>query len=552
MLLSRFLLSLLIVSFGQPLWSSWLSILAALCGYALFWSGIVQQTNGSRRFWIATLWFTLVQLVQLFWLTSHPYAYIYAVYLTLAFGMGLQFGLLTLCLTPQRLQSFSFILAMAGLWSLFEWMRLFLLAGFTWNPAGLSLTANLYSLQMASPIGLYGLSFWVILVNLFALRVYLKPEGLNSAIWLAAALLPYLYGAMQISIQAPAFAQKQPLYNALLIQTAFPAEEEIAFSSHAQRIAHLIDEWRQILKLAKSAKGKPVDLIVLPEFVVPYGTYTPLFPYPVVKEAFSALYGPQELPKLPLLQSPFAEEISLPSSSKEWFVNNLFWLQGLANLFNAEAVAGLEDAEDTPAGSREYYSSAIHLQPNPSHQLPFVANRYEKRVLMPMGEYIPFEFCRTLAAAYGIQGSLTPGKEAKVFGSRQPLGLCICYEETFGHLIRENSHKGAQILVNVTNDGWYPHSLLPRQHFDHARVRTVENGLPLLRACNTGITGAIDSLGRIVAELDNKEEAAGALYVQLPLHTYPTLYRTFGDTFIVLASLFSLIFYYFKSRKRQF
>lgn len=439
-----------------------------------------------------------------------------------------------------------------------EWLRLFFLAGYTWNPIGLALSANLYSLQMASLIGLYGLSFWVMFVNLLALRAFKKINFASSAIWLSCAALPFLYGLGQVSLQAPLLSEKEQhpknRYAALLIQTAFPSEESIHFTSHAERIAHLLDEWRQILKLAKPAQGKPVDLIALPEFVVPYGTYTPLFPYRVVKEAFSNLYGPDQLSKLPLLQPPFAELIAVPSSDKkEWFVNNLFWLQGLANIFNAEVVAGLEDAEDPPTGPRVYFSSALHLQPNPSHHLPFVANRYDKRVLMPMGEYIPgeslpFQFCRTLAAAYGIQGSLTPGKEAKVFGCRQPLGLCICYEETFGHLIRENSRKGAEILVNVTNDGWYPQSLLPQQHFDHARVRTVENGLPLLRACNTGITGAIDCLGRSVALLDNRSEPAGSLYVHLPVHSYPTLYRHWGDALIVMVSLFSLLFL-FERRK---
>ena len=226
-----------------------------------------------------------------------------------------------------------------------------------------------------------------------------------------------------------------------------------------------------------------------------------------------------------------------------WFVTNAYLLQALANLYNAEVVSGLEDAEDTPEGL-QYYSAAIHVQPNLAHQAPFIIQRYEKRILMPMGEYIPFAFCRTLAAAYGIQGSFTHGKEAKLLGCRQPLGMCICYEETFGHLMRENSQKGAQVLVNLTNDGWYPESLLPQQHFDHARLRTVENGLPLLRACNTGVTGAIDSFGRVIAVLDNRSEAPGALHVNVPLYSYTTLYRTVGDTLIVLVSLFSLLFFW--------
>lgn len=541
---SRFLLSLLIVGFGQPAQSAWCTLLAATCGFALFWSTIL-DASGSRRFWLSTAWMSGVQLIQLFWLISHPFLYIYGVYFALAFGIGLQFGLLGLCLSPQRLQSIRSLFALAGLWTLMEWGRLFFFAGFSWNPVGLSLTAYLYPLQMASLWGLYGLSFWVIFINLLALRFWMQKSAQPALLWLGAALLPLLYGFAQIHIHAPALVQAEQSYSALLIQTAFPSEEALHFTSHSQRVAYVLEEWRQILTLAKTKWGKPVDLIALPEFVVPYGTYTPVFPYPAVKAAFSEIYGPEVSDLLPPLASPLAEEIAFPSSSgKMWFVNNAYWLQALANVFNAEVVSGLEDAEETLPGQLEYYSAAIHVPPNVSHQAPFNAQRYEKRILMPMGEYIPFAFCRTFAAAYGIQGSFTHGKEAKVLGFRQPLGVCICYEETFGHLMRENSHKGAQILVNLTNDGWYPNSLLPQQHFDHARLRTVENGLPLLRACNTGVTGAVDSFGRVIAVLNNRSEAPGALQVTIPIYSYATLYRTVGDTLIVAFSLLSLLFFW--------
>ncbi|MCE5316710.1 MAG: apolipoprotein N-acyltransferase [Parachlamydia sp.] len=540
----RFLLSLVIVGFGQPVWSPWISLLASICGYALFWS-LILELSPKKRFWLSTAWMSLVQFIQLFWLTSHPFLYIYAVHLILSIGVGLQFGLIGLCLTQERLKSLPNLLAIAGLWTLMEWARLFLLAGYSLNPVGLALSAHLYSLQLASLVGVYGLSFWVILVNLLAIRAWKIYQKIPALLFLSAALLPFLYGFVQISQHAHALAQseKQPAYRALLIQTAFPSEEALTFASHGERLAYVVDEWRQILALARKEWGKPTDLIALPEFVVPYGTYTPVFPYPAVKTAFSDIYGPEAFNHLPPLEEPLAYQIDLPSKGKMWFVNNAYWLQTLANLFHAEVVSGLEDAEDMPSGVREYYSAAVHVRPG-----PFIAERYEKRILMPMGEYIPFAFCRTLAAAYGIQGSFTHGKEAKVLGCRQPLGMCICYEETFGHLIRENSHKGAKILVNLTNDGWYPNSLLPQQHFDHARLRTVENGLPLLRSCNTGVTGAIDCFGRTIATLDNRQEAPGALRVAVPLYSYTTLYRTFGDTLIICISFASLLFFLRKEK----
>lgn len=530
MIFEMFILSLLIVAFGQPSTSLLCSLLAATCGYALFWNSLLDYSP-KKRFWLASGWFSAVQLIQLFWLTSHPFYYIYGLYLFLALGVGLQFGLVAYLLNRERLNSLPQLLALTGLWTLLEWGRLFFLSGFSFNPVGLALSANLYSLQMASLWGLYGLSFWVIFVNLLALRVYLYRSG--ALLFLSAAALPYLYGLAQLNMPKPLTGH----YSALLIQTAFPSEETMVFHSLGERVAYVIDEWKQILKLAKKEHGKPVDLIALPEFVVPYGTYTPLFPHKEAVQVFTSIYGQEVAALLPALEAPLAEQIE-----NVWFVNNAYWLQGLANVFQAEAISGLEDAEEIAPGNIAYYSAAIHVRPNLFHP-----QRYEKRILMPMGEYIPFEFCRSLAASYGIGGSFTPGKEAKIFKGKQPLGPCICYEETYGNLMRENSQKGARLLVNLTNDGWYPHSRLPKVHLDHARLRTVENGLPLLRACNTGVTAAFDSHGRLVAELDNRKEAAGALHVTVPLTTYSTLYSRVGDALIVILSGFCLILFLPKS-----
>ena len=312
-----FILSLLIVGFGQPVWSSWSSLIAATCGYALFWICILKR-SGSQRFWLSTIWMASVQLIQLFWLISHPFLYIYSVYFFFACGIGMQFGLIGLCLTPQRLHSILGMFAIAGLWTLMEWARLFILAGFTWNPVGLSLTAHLYPLQFASIWGIYGLSFWVILVNLLALRFWLYKSKSPALFWLGAAALPFIFGFAQINLHAEKSAQAQEhQYSALLIQTAFPSEEALTFTSHSHRIAYVIEEWKQILALAKTERNKKIDLIALPEFVVPYGTYTPVYPYPAIKVAFREIYGPEVASYLPLSKLPWLNRSSYPPHQKE-------------------------------------------------------------------------------------------------------------------------------------------------------------------------------------------------------------------------------------------
>ncbi|BBI17314.1 Apolipoprotein N-acyltransferase [Neochlamydia sp. S13] len=306
------------------------------------------------------------------------------------------------------------------------------------------------------------------------------------------------------------------------------------FHNTASYVKYVEAEWQQILMLCKEHLGKNIHLIALPEFIVPFTTYTPVYSYKNVKKIFLEVFGEKAYSALPLLQEPLASKCMTEKGSI-WMVTNGYWLQGLANIFNAPVLSGMEDVEDFFDGHREYYSSAQFVEPSSYQQFRLPFKRYDKRVLVPMGEYIPFSFCRSLAAAYGITGSFTPGKEAKIFPAYAPFGASICYEETFGHLMRENRLKGAELIVNLTSDVWYP--TVAQQHCDHARLRTTENGIPLIRACNTGITGGFDAFGREIKILGNtyyeKIWKPGALYLQVPLFSYKTLYSITGDYLIV-------------------
>lgn len=542
--------SFLIVAFGQPSWAPWAGLAAAAVGYALFWRILLACKSWKRRFWIAFAWYGGVQLVQISWFTSHPYAYIYAPYLFIGFMTGVQFGILSLFITPKlfaarsTVQTICRLLSLSGLWAIFEWSRLFALSGYSWNPSGIALTGHLYPLQMASLAGVFGLSFWVIFVNLLALRAWLKRNSAwtPALAWGIAALVPYAYGIAHISQHDRLIAEssdKPSMLRTLLVQTAIPAEEASGITDPRALIRHVMEEWRQILEITKAHRGKEIDLIALPEFVVPFGTYSCVYPYLETLKIIDETLGNEALKQLPPPDYPFAA-FQPGKNGPEFYVNNAFWVQTLANLFGADVLAGLEDAEDTPEGVREYYSAAIFSRPH-GKQNPagFEAERYAKRVLVPLGEYIPFSFCRKLAENYGVFGSFTPGQAATVVNCRGiPLSPSICYEETFGHIISEGRRNGGEMLVNLTSDVWYPYSKLPRQHFDHARLRTVENGTPLVRACNTGITGAFDSFGRILAVLGGDEPekyewVAGSLLVEVPTYHYPTLYGKYGDWLIV-------------------
>lgn len=526
-----FLLSLLLVGWGQPATCPLCGLIAAGCGFALFWSLLIGIEGWRSRFWLSSLWFALVQGIQLHWMVGHPYLYIYIVWMGLSLLFGMQFGFVSAWITKERLHQWLFVLAVASALVGMEWLRLFIFSGYSLNPAGLALGGATLSLQLASVIGVFGLSFIVYLTNLFLLRK-------NYALFFLLFALPYVYGWGQLQLTRSSSA---PVKTVALVQTAFPCEEALEFKSGDEMIQYVFNEWVTILSLLREHQGKKIDLIVLPEYVVPYGTFYVIYSLNDVMHAFYTQLGEEALKKLPQ-----KEEHLVMRVGGEERVNNAYWIQALANVFEADVLAGLEDNEEG-----EHYSVAYLV-----HPFQNAMHRYEKRVLLPLGEYIPFEWCRTLAASYGVTGSFIPGKEAKVFPARCGwIAPSICYEETFGHLMREARVNGSEVLVNLTNDGWYPHSLLPRQHLEHARLRTVEAGVPLIRSCNTGITSAIDSHGEIIAILgetrQEQEDLPGVLVVEVPINTYSTLYTKFGDYLILSIIVIFLTLYGIVELKRK-
>lgn len=308
--------------------------------------------------------------------------------------------------------------------------------------------------------------------------------------------------------------------SALLVQTSIYPEFKLPFNGSEPLSPDM--QWGRIFSMLYPYIETKPDLIILPEAALPYGTHLPIYPLEVVEHVFKTF---------------FENKASLPTSTQP-YVGNAYWVQGLANVFSADVVIGLEDFEMNKAGKVDKAYNAAFL----AHPFSNTLERYEKRVLVPMGEFIPFNWCRSFLAKYGIEDSFTPGKEAKVFETSQgiPISISICYEETYGHLMRENRRKGASLLVNVTNDVWYPRSRLPMVHFLHGRLRAIEAGMPLLRACNTGVTCGVDSLGRLVGmltyESSREYSSAEALELSLPLYHYPTFYTRFGDLPIILLS----------------
>jgi apolipoprotein N-acyltransferase len=502
-----FILSGLIVAFGQPAWAPWLAPVAAVGGYALFWQVACKIPPSTKRFFLACGWFALVQLVQLSWMTSIEFqgVYILIVYALLSIGLGVQFGLLT-----HFVDRIPFV-ASASLWALLEWSRLYFLCGFSFNPAGLALVTNPFSMQAVGFFGIFGLSFWVILTNLAVWKKRWKPA-------LALALCPYVLGAIQWGLHHSG-VEKSPTLDVALVQTGLLPSQKMYLKKRHSDFISPYEQWGRITQVL-SKVNEPVDLVVLPEAAIPYTDEYPLYSKEIVTK---------------ILHDSF-RNFSLDNSDRLSQVSNRYWIHSLGKIMNADIIVGLDGEE----GDLQY-SSAFFASKGEMH-------RYDKQILLPLAEYLPFQTLIELTKNYGITQFFSHGKQSKIFQSKVPISTSICYEETFGHIMRQGKSEGAQLFVNVTNDNWYPNSKLPKQHFDLAKTQAVANGTPLVRACNSGITTAIDCLGCQVASLDDWNKL-DVLVTKVPLYQIKTLYVLWGDQGIVIISIFFLIVTAFINRK---
>lgn len=497
-------LSFVIVALGSPSLSGICSMVAGAVGYAFFWQGALHWSP-KTRFWLASGWFTAVQAIQLSWLCSTHYMgpSIIVVYALLVLILGLQFGLLTwLARLPLTwLQIFG----LSGFWVVMEWSRLFIFSGFTWNPCGLALAANSLSIQFSSLIGIYGLCFWVIFTNLAALK--------NRQIWICLAAIPYLFGIChQYYWRAEKGEGKQ--LSIALVQTAIRPEQRDRVHGDNGVHIHPIQQWRRILTLLKEKGLSHCDLIVLPEGALPGGARRLIYPLQAAQKVWLEFGLSSEMP--PLIE-PYVHGA---------YATNSFWTQCVANHFGAEVVLGLDDDE-----RESVYNAAFHFHPSGK------TSRYEKQILIPIGEYIPFPSLSTLFLdQFGISSSFTSGTSAKIFQGIVPMGIFICLEETYSQLVRENRKAGAELFVNITNDVWFPETRLPWHHLDHGRLRAAENGVYLLRSCNTGVTAVVDCFGRAQKTLPVSETASGVLSTTIQIQSIPTLYTLLGDVPILLLS----------------
>ena len=210
----------------------------------------------------------------------------------------------------------------------------------------------------------------------------------------------------------------------------------------------------------------------------------------------------------------------------------------VARQLQAPLIAGaIGVVQGTEAGRVEHiYNSAALFTPDGG-----LTGRYDKIHLVPFGEYVPyanlFQFASGLTQAVGTFDRGTSRTPLAVGGHRY--GVFLCYESIFGDEVRQFVANGAEVLTNLSDDGWYGDTSAPFQHINMARMRAIENRRWLLRDTNSGITASIDPNGRIVERMDRHKR--GAVAVHFDYRTDLTFYTLHGDVFAYVCTLLALV-----------
>jgi apolipoprotein N-acyltransferase len=378
------------------------------------------------------------------------------------------------------------LVAAPFLWVAVELARTRITA-FPWELLGYSQTANFALTRIATLVGVYGLSFEILLVNSVFAAALLAPKAQRKRLLLAAFLAVAILQAGQL-LAPPAAAAD---HTALLVQPDIPILAGAMWTKE-----YFQDTLRDLTALSLHPAGeksdKRYDLIVWPESPSPFYTNDPLF-----RDGVSAL----------------------ARQSRTWVVAGSI---------------GITPGLPSGGGSTQIFNSAALVSPQGEW-----IGRYDKVHLVPFGEYLPFP--QLFAFAGGLTkevGEFQRGvSRAPLDAGGQRLGMFICYESIFPDEVRQGPLQGAQVLVNISNDGWYGDSGAWKQHLEQTEMRAIENDRWLLAATNTGMTAAIDPYGRIVENTPRKIRTALAAPYALASGT--TFYTRHGDWFAYLCAIIS-------------
>jgi apolipoprotein N-acyltransferase len=374
-----------------------------------------------------------------------------------------------------------------------EWLRGHLFTGFPWNLFGMALGGNLVLAQAASLVGVYGLT--LVAIPVFAAPAILADKSANEPpirwpAFAAAAVLATLalFGALRLGLgSGPGYV---PGIHLRIMQPNL--RQDAKFRPEYRDM--ILEQYLSLSDRATSPRS--VGLSDVTHLIWPESA----FPFILARDA-------QALARI---------GAALPSRTT--------LITGAARMDAPTAAAG--------TGGSDVYNAVQVVASGGA-----VLDSSDKVHLVPFGEYLPFGNLLNgvgLRQFVAIPGGFQAGARRKALDvPGLPLvSPLVCYEAIFsGEVIPQIWPSGREkrpgLLLNVTNDGWFGRYVGPYQHFAQARLRGIEEGLPLVRAANTGISAVVDAYGRVLEELPTGIE--GVLDARLPARIEPTFFARFGN-----------------------
>ena len=461
------------------------NLLAWVAFFPLLWA-IKRQTT-LRSFvigWVAGMCF---YLVTLYWVVDTIGLYSNIPHVVAVFPLILMCSILSLYtgVFAAGVRLFSdrgpaLLLFGPILWVSLEWVRSFFFIGFPWVGLGYSQYNFLNLIQFAEFTGIYGLSALVVLGNLVVFVVF-AGEGPGRGRWLLAVVVLVAglagWGAMRRG-QLAALPDTHAL-KVGIAQGNIPQDKKWDSDYQETTIARYEQLTRQITE-------EEVDLVVWPEASVPF-----------------------------------------------FFQSDVTYRERLFDLAQGTKTPILfgSPAFERDSASFTLFNRAYLLSPEAT-----VLGYYDKIILTPFGEYIPFQDSALFFVKKMVEGigDFAPGTDRTIFSlASEKFSVLICYEGIFPNLARQFVAGGADFLVNATNDAWFGETSAPYQHLAMEAMRAVENRVPLVRSANTGISAVVDLDGRIQGQTRLSE--AGFLIARLAWPKVTTVYTVYGDWFVKLS-----------------
>ena len=491
-----------------------------------FFIALTRATDWKSAFWIGYLtgFLFFAGLLPAI-IILYPYANIFATmvgYLLLVGYTALYFAVFAVLMRfVPRHSSVLFSLSAACIWTALEWVRSWMLTGFPWGSIGYSQWNNLLGIQIASLVGVHGISFVIVLFNASIATLLCNRHRWRQEIWgvvlpLILTLLCFGYGIFQLQEADPldqsANATTQTNVETLKVALV-PGNISQLQKWDPRQFPKILQRY---IGLTHKASGEQPELIVWPETATRSRALTG--EWPIYYGRFSQML----------------RDIGIPI------------LLGTANRGETDKAIG-QFSKSAERRNTDIYNRVLSIAPDGK-----IHGDYAKMHLVPFGEYVPLahllpdfipNFIQFEPFAHGKTVNLLPVFDVKNKTNTRKIevGASICFESVFPDEFRRPVKMGARVVGIFTNDAWFKGTAFPELHLSMAPFRAIENRIAVFRCANGGFTCVVDKFGRITTPLITPDTAQEILIASVPLLSSTeheqTLYTRYGDWFPILCAL---------------